>query len=60
VRLYDRESRKFHVLKVPVPARDVVAALVLDGRLLLATSGYGVLVHDLAEGGGEAMDHSVR
>jgi photosystem II stability/assembly factor-like uncharacterized protein len=60
VRLYDRESRKFHVQKVPVPARDVVAALVLDGRLLLATSGYGVLVHDLAEGGGEAMAHSVR
>jgi len=60
VRLYDRESRKFHVLQVPVPARDVAAALVLDGRLLLATSGYGVLVHDLAEDRGAAMDHSVR
>src|SRR5579864_1712745 len=52
VRLYDRESRKFRLLKVPVPARDIAAALVLDGRLLLATSGYGVLVHDLAEDGG--------
>lgn len=60
VRLYDRESRKFHVLKVPVPARDVAAALVLDGRLLLATSGYGVLIHDLAEDGGAAMANAVR
>ena len=58
--LYDRESRKFRLLKVPVPARDVVAALVLDGRLLLATSGYGVLVHDLAEDGAAAMANSVR
>ncbi|HLX06409.1 MAG TPA: hypothetical protein VKY89_00965 [Thermoanaerobaculia bacterium] len=47
VRLYDRESHRFHVLAVPVPARDLVAALVMDGKLLLATSGYGVLVHDL-------------
>jgi photosystem II stability/assembly factor-like uncharacterized protein len=47
MRLYDRESRKFRVLPAPVPGRDVAAALVVDGRLLLATSGYGVLVHDL-------------
>ena len=60
VRLYERDSRKFHVLKVPVPARDVVAALVLDGRLLLATSGYGVLVHDLAEDGGTITANSIR
>ncbi|HEV3074226.1 MAG TPA: hypothetical protein VHB47_07405, partial [Thermoanaerobaculia bacterium] len=60
VRLYDRESRRFRLLKVPVPARDVVAALVLDGRLLLATSGYGVLVHDLAEDRGAAMANTVR
>ena len=52
VRLYDRENRKFRVLPVPVPARDVVAALVLDGKLLLATNGYGVLVHVLTEDGG--------
>src|SRR6202166_2175587 len=60
VRLYDRESRKFRVLQVPVPARDVVAALVLDGRLLLATSGYGVLVHDLAEDSGAITANSIR
>ncbi len=59
VRLYDHESRKFRLLKVPVPARDVVAALVLDGRLLLATSGYGVLVHDLAEDGGAITANSI-
>jgi photosystem II stability/assembly factor-like uncharacterized protein len=46
-RLYDREIRKFRVLPVPVPARDVVAALVVDGKLLLATSGYGVLARRL-------------
>jgi photosystem II stability/assembly factor-like uncharacterized protein len=46
-RLYDRDGRKFRVLPVPVPARDVAAALVVDGKLLLATSGYGVLVRDL-------------
>ena len=47
VRLYDGESHKFRVLQVPVPGRDVVAALVVDGKLLLATSGYGVLVRDI-------------
>jgi len=47
LRLYDRESHTFHALQVPVPARDVDAALVMDGRLLLATSGYGVLARDL-------------
>jgi photosystem II stability/assembly factor-like uncharacterized protein len=60
VRLYDRDSGKFRLLKVPVPPRDVVAALVLDGRLLLATSGYGVLVHDLAEAGGAITANSIR
>jgi photosystem II stability/assembly factor-like uncharacterized protein len=49
VRLYDRDRHKFRVLPVPVPARDVTAALVVDGKLLLATSGSGVLVHDLPE-----------
>jgi hypothetical protein len=47
VRLYDRASHRFRPLPVPVPARDIAAALVLDGRLLLATSGYGVLTHDI-------------
>ena len=60
VRLYDHGSRKFRVLQVPVPARDVVAALVLDGRLLLATSGYGVLVHDLADDSGAITANSIR
>jgi photosystem II stability/assembly factor-like uncharacterized protein len=50
VRLYDRETRRFRALPLPVPARDVVAALVVDGKLLLATSGYGVLVLDLDAG----------
>jgi photosystem II stability/assembly factor-like uncharacterized protein len=49
VRLYDRDARKFRVIEVPVPARDVSAALVVDGKLMLGTSGYGVLVRDLGE-----------
>jgi photosystem II stability/assembly factor-like uncharacterized protein len=54
VRLFDRETRKFQAIEVPVPARDISAALVLDGRLLLGTSGYGVLARDLAvQGGGD-------
>jgi photosystem II stability/assembly factor-like uncharacterized protein len=46
-RLYDRDSHKFRRLPLPVPARDVAAALVVDGKLLIATSGYGVLVRGL-------------
>lgn len=49
VRLYDRDARKFRVLDVPVPARDISAALVLGGKLMLGTSGYGVLVRELGE-----------
>lgn len=49
VRLYDREARKFRVVAIPVPARDVTAALVVDGKLLLGTSGYGVLQRKLDE-----------
>ncbi len=49
VRLYDPEARKFRVIEVPVPARDLWSALVLGGRLLLGTSGYGVLERDLDE-----------
>jgi len=47
VRLFDREVRKFQPLAVPVPARDIAAARVIDGRLLLGTSGYGVLAREL-------------
>ena len=49
VRLYDRDSRKFRIVDVPVPARDISAALVLGDKLMLGTSGHGVLVHDLGE-----------
>jgi photosystem II stability/assembly factor-like uncharacterized protein len=47
VRLYDRDRHKLSLLPVPVPGRDIAGALVMDGRLLLATSGYGVIVRDL-------------
>jgi photosystem II stability/assembly factor-like uncharacterized protein len=46
-RLYDREARKFEILDVPVPARDISAAVVSGGVLYLGTSGYGVLVKRL-------------
>jgi photosystem II stability/assembly factor-like uncharacterized protein len=49
VRLYDRDARKFRVFEVPVPARDISAALVVDGKLMLGTSGYGVLVRELGD-----------
>jgi photosystem II stability/assembly factor-like uncharacterized protein len=49
VRIYDREARRFRVVPVPVPARDISSALVADGRLLLGTSGYGVLARELRE-----------
>ena len=47
VRLYDAEARKFRAIDVPVPARDIASALVVDGRLLLGTSGYGLLVREV-------------
>jgi len=47
VRLYDRDARKFRLLEVPVSARDISSAVVLGGKLMLGTSGHGVLVHDL-------------
>ena len=49
VRLYDREARKFRIVEVPVPARDISSALVLGGRLMLGTSGHGVLVREMGE-----------
>ena len=49
VRLYDRDARKFRVFEVPVPARDISAAVIVDGRLMLGTSGYGVLVRELGD-----------
>lgn len=49
VRLYDRDARKFRIVEVPVPARDISSALVLGGRLMLGTSGHGVLVREMGE-----------
>lgn len=46
-RIFDRQAHKFRILEVPLPARDISAALVVDGRLLLGTSGYGLLIRDL-------------
>jgi hypothetical protein len=46
-RLYNRDARKFEILDVPVPARDISAAVVSGGVLYLGTSGYGVLVKRL-------------
>ncbi|HEY4572359.1 MAG TPA: hypothetical protein VIJ26_00285, partial [Thermoanaerobaculia bacterium] len=53
VRLFDRQTGKFQDVDVPVPARDISAAEVLDGQLLIGTSGYGVLARDLGGEGGE-------
>ena len=50
VRLYDATVRKFRALDVPVPARDIATALVVNNRLLLGTSGYGLLMKDLDPG----------
>ena len=47
-RLYDRRSGRLRPVDLPVPARDVAAALVLEGRLLLGTLGYGLLVGEIA------------
>ncbi|HBL27110.1 MAG TPA: hypothetical protein DD490_09775 [Acidobacteria bacterium] len=46
-RLYDRTVSKFVALPVPFPARDISAAVVAGGRLLLGTSGYGVVARRL-------------
>ncbi len=48
VRLYDREARRFRMISVPVPARDLSVAQIVDGNLMIGTSGYGVLVREVA------------
>lgn len=48
VRLLDRQTRKFEVQDVPIPARDISAARIVNGELWIGTSGYGVLVKALA------------
>jgi photosystem II stability/assembly factor-like uncharacterized protein len=50
--LYDHAAGALVPLSLPVAARDVAAALVLPGRLLLGTSGYGLWVGELPEAGG--------
>ncbi|HEV7516403.1 MAG TPA: YCF48-related protein [Thermoanaerobaculia bacterium] len=45
--LFDRETRTEKPVDLPVLARDVTAALILDGKLLVGTSGYGVLVGEM-------------
>ncbi|HKH44061.1 MAG TPA: hypothetical protein VKM72_05290, partial [Thermoanaerobaculia bacterium] len=47
VRLFDRQTRKFQALDVPVPSRDISAARIINGELWVGTSGYGVLVRPL-------------
>ena len=47
VRLFDRETHKFEVLDVPIPARDISAARIVNGELWIGTSGYGVLARKL-------------
>ncbi|HYN19398.1 MAG TPA: hypothetical protein VE078_00440 [Thermoanaerobaculia bacterium] len=32
-----------------MPAHHILSALVVDGQLMLGTSGHGVLVHELSE-----------
>lgn len=45
--LYDRERSTLRRLDLPIPARDVAAALILDGTLYLGTLGYGLLIGEL-------------
>jgi photosystem II stability/assembly factor-like uncharacterized protein len=52
VRLLNRQTRKFEALDdVPIPARDISVARIVNGELWLGTSGYGVLVRPLASEG---------
>jgi photosystem II stability/assembly factor-like uncharacterized protein len=51
VRLFDRRTRTFQEVDIPVPARDISAARVVGSELLIGTSGYGVLVRVLGPAG---------
>jgi len=46
--LWNAETAKAEPLDLPFPARDLASALLDDGRLYLGTSGYGLLVGELA------------
>lgn len=56
VRLFNRKTRKLEAVDVPVPARDVSAARVINGELWIGTSGYGVLVRPLPPADEEAPE----
>jgi hypothetical protein len=56
VRLFNRQTRKLEAVDVPVPARDVSAARVINGELWIGTSGYGVLVRPLPPAEGETPE----
>lgn len=47
--LFAAADRTLYPLALPVPARDVLAATVDAGRLLLGTSGYGLLYAPVEE-----------
>ena len=48
-RLLERENLLLHRVPLPVPRQDVTAAAVVGGRLLVATSGHGVVWTELKE-----------
>jgi len=48
-KLFVGADRTLRPLRLPVPARDVLAAAVDGGRLLLGTSGFGILYARLDE-----------
>lgn len=48
VRLLDSRGEAAFDVSLPIPARFVAGALVYDGRLFVATSGFGLLSKDLA------------
>ena len=46
--LAEPAAGRLYPVALPVPARDVTAALLAEGRLVLGTSGYGLLIADVA------------
>ncbi|HVS01261.1 MAG TPA: hypothetical protein VMT16_00700 [Thermoanaerobaculia bacterium] len=48
-RLYRESDGRWHSLRLPFPARDVLAAAVFRDRLYLGTSGYGLVSAALDE-----------
>ena len=46
--LAEPAAGRLHPVALPVPARDVAAALLADGRLAVGTSGYGLLLAEIA------------